>query len=189
MPIMRTLNYQKKIEYFSKNNIKIKKIECGDYFSLALSTEGKLYAWGKNNYGQLGLGRLSSQLKIHVPNEIVIENNKKVTNIFSGEDHCSCTTEDEEGYIWGYGMDGRLGNKIKTNMNIPTKINIGEKIIKIACGGHHTAILSKNGTLYMCGNGRDGELGRGDRLESVSVIRDEPIQVIIFLIFRSHILN
>ncbi len=173
-------NYEtpKEVDYFKKNNVKIQKIECGDYFTLALSYDGKLYAWGQNNFGQLGLGQVTQQLKVNLPTRIHL-GNKTVKEINAGEDHCACITSEGEGYIWGYGIDGRLGNGNKTNVNIPTKIVIDDqKIQKISCGGHHTAILTENGSLYMCGNGRDGELGRGDLLESHSVIRDEPLLVI-----------
>lgn len=167
----------KKIEFFVKNNIIIKNIESGDYFCLALSVDGQIYTWGHNNYGQLGLGKFSQKLKVNVPTKVNL-GNKKIKQIFAGEDHCACITEDGEGYIWGYGLDGRLGNKNKMNQNAPTKISIiDKKIKKISCGGHHTAILTESGDLYMCGNGRDGELGRGDLLESQSVIRDEPLLV------------
>ena len=44
----------KKVEYFEKNNIKIKKITAGLYHTVALSTEGKLYTWGRGLYGVLG---------------------------------------------------------------------------------------------------------------------------------------
>jgi alpha-tubulin suppressor-like RCC1 family protein len=153
---------------------------------MALSEDGVLYTWGQNNFGQLGLGRISQQLKVNQPIKIQL-GDKKIKDIFAGEDHCALVTEDGEGYVWGYGIDGRLGNKNKMNQNVPTKILIEKnndsntskyaKIKKISCGGHHTAILTEEGDLYMCGNGRDGELGRGDLLESHSVMRYEPLLV------------
>jgi len=171
----------KEVEYFKKNNIKIEKIECGDYFSLCLSSDGQLYSFGQNSFGQLGLGQITQQLKVNVPTQISF-GNKLIKYIFAGEDHAAFITSEGEGYIWGYGVDGRLGNGNKTNVNIPTKIQIkDEKIKKISCGGHHTAVVTEKGELYMCGNGRDGELGRGDLLESPSVIRDELLLVILLI--------
>lgn len=165
-----------KIKYFQDNNIKIVKIESGDNFCLALDDSGKVFSWGKNEYGQLGLGHQSQQLKLSTPTEIKLTG-KKVNHIFAGEDHAGCITEEGEAYLWGYGIDGRLGNKSKMNMNTPTKLKLSN-IKKISCGGHHTAILTREGDLYMCGNGRDGELGRGDLLESQSSSRDEPSLVL-----------
>lgn len=184
----------KKIEYFSQNGLKIKKIECGDYFSMALTNDGKIYTWGMNNYGQLGLGQISHKLKINLPTEVGLRN-KIVSEIFAGEDHCACVTEEGEGYIWGYGLDGRLGNKSKMNQNTPTKLAITSesseiaKIKKIACGGHMTAILTESGDVYMCGNGRDGELGRGNLLESYSVNRDEPLLVTQFNLSNEKVID
>jgi alpha-tubulin suppressor-like RCC1 family protein len=171
------IDLPKEVDYFKKNNIKIKKIECGEYFSLCLSTDGQLYSFGQNSFGQLGLGQITQQLKVNVPMHVNF-GNKLIQDIFAGEDHSACITSEGEGYIWGYGVDGRLGNRNKTNVNIPSKIQIKDQIIKkISCGGHHTAIITEKGELYMCGNGRDGELGRGDLLESHSVIRDQLLPV------------
>jgi alpha-tubulin suppressor-like RCC1 family protein len=166
-----------KIEYFSQNNIKITKIDCGDNFTMAVSDSGRIFSWGKNNLGQLGLGQVSQQLKISTPTEISFHG-EKIKDIFCGEDHSCVITANGDAYLWGYGIDGRLGNKNKMNMNTPTKISIdNSKIKKVSCGGQHTAILTEDGNLYMCGNGRNGELGRGDVLESTSVVRDEPLLV------------
>ncbi len=148
-------------------------------FCLALSADKKLYTWGKNEYGQLGLGNKTQQIKLCIP-QLVPLHNLKTEKIFAGEDHCALISTDNEAFIWGYGLDGRLANKKKTNSNTPIKIELeGKKVrfAKIACGGHHTAMLTENGDLYMCGNGRDGELGNGDNLQSTAVARNEPVFV------------
>jgi alpha-tubulin suppressor-like RCC1 family protein len=46
----------KKVDYFEKNNIKIKWISAGLYHTCALSEDGKLYVWGRGLYGVLGNG-------------------------------------------------------------------------------------------------------------------------------------
>jgi alpha-tubulin suppressor-like RCC1 family protein len=172
-----------KIEFFKEKNMKVKQIECGSDFSIALTENGEVYTWGSNIFGQLGLGHLTQEVKLNLPMKINFIN-QNIKSIFAGEDHCACVSEDGTGYVWGYGIDGRLGNKIKMNSSIPVEINLDKnlkvKISKIACGGHHTAFLSEEGNLYMCGNGRDGELGRGDQLESQSVPREEPLLVYYF---------
>jgi len=168
-----------KIDFFTKNNIKIEKIATGMNFCLALSADKKLYSWGKNEYGQLGLGNKTQQYKISTP-QLVPMHNLKVEKIFAGEDHCALISTDNEAFIWGYGLDGRLANKRKTNSNTPIKIELEGKSVefaKISCGGHHTAMLTKNGDLYICGNGREGQLGNGNSLESAAVARNEPVFV------------
>jgi len=174
-----SLSSPKKIDFFTTNQIKIEKIASGMNFCLALSADKKLYAWGKNEFGQLGCGNKTQQIKLSTP-QLVPLHNIKVDKIFAGEDHCALISEDNEAFIWGFGLDGRLANKKKANSNTPIKIELEGKSVKfakVACGGHHTAMLTENGDLYMCGNGRDGELGNGDNLSSAAVARNEPIFV------------
>ena len=47
----------------------IKKICSGSEFSMALTTDGKIFAWGRNNYGQIGIAG-KKQGKENVPHEI-----------------------------------------------------------------------------------------------------------------------
>ncbi len=160
------------------NNIKIEKIESGMNYCIALSSDNKIYSWGKNEYGQLGLGNKTQQIKINSP-QLIPLHSIKVNKIFTGEDHCALISDKNEAFIWGYGLDGRLANKKKSNSNHPIKIELENKNIvfeKIACGGHHTAMLTTDGDLYMCGNGRDGELGNGDILQSTAVTRNEQVK-------------
>jgi X-linked retinitis pigmentosa GTPase regulator len=163
-------------------------------FCLALSTDGRLFSWGKNEFGQLGLGNKTQELKVNFPNKIAItnSNNFEISEIFCGEEHCGFTNNKKEAFIWGYGNDGRLGNKKNMNLNTPSKLLIEDKNIeikKIACGGHHTAILSDKGDLYMCGNGRDGELGNGNILQSASVSRNYPIFVYHFKLSNEKVVD
>jgi len=46
----------KRVEFFAENNIKIKSISSGLYHCNALSTDDKLYTWGRGLYGVLGNG-------------------------------------------------------------------------------------------------------------------------------------
>ncbi|GMF09808.1 unnamed protein product [Phytophthora lilii] len=43
------------VSTFGPNN-SIKQIGCGDEFSMALTTKGEVYSWGRGQLGQLGLG-------------------------------------------------------------------------------------------------------------------------------------
>lgn len=46
--------YPKKVDFFEKNNIKVKKLSAGLYHTVALTTEGDVYSWGRGLYGVLG---------------------------------------------------------------------------------------------------------------------------------------
>ncbi len=78
----------------------IRKISCGSFFCFALSNEGKLFSWGKNNYGQVASGTQKQELKVIDPLEINLP--FKVKDIFAGEEHAALITEEGEVYTWGY---------------------------------------------------------------------------------------
>ena len=41
------------IDFFVKNNIKIQEIECGNYFSVMMDYDGRIWAFGDNDRGQI----------------------------------------------------------------------------------------------------------------------------------------
>merc|ERR1712216_1112497 len=48
--------YPAAIEYpFSNNNVYIDRVYCGTHATVAVSTKGNVFAWGRNNFGQLGV--------------------------------------------------------------------------------------------------------------------------------------
>jgi regulator of chromosome condensation len=61
------------------------------------------FAWGLNNYGQLGIGNLENSV---VPTEIIELRNKNIKDIKGGEHHTIAITEDGEIYAWGRNDDG-----------------------------------------------------------------------------------
>lgn len=64
------------------------------------------YAWGMNNYGQLGIGEMGNRI---VPTEIVEFRNKNVRNIVGGDHHSIALLDDGTVYGWGRTDDGQLG--------------------------------------------------------------------------------
>ena len=144
---------------------------------MALTTEGKIFSWGRNNYGQLGISG-KQQTRENVPREISLPKDISVADISCGEEHAALLTSEGHVYTWGYGHDGQLGHSAKTHLSAPKKIDeITQKAKKVICGGGHTAILTQSGELYLFGRGRDGQLGKGDALESVAASRYAPTKV------------
>src|SRR5699024_10911370 len=66
--------------------VKIVSVSAGDGFSLALSDDGDVYAWGRNTYGQLGLGHTYNVSK---PTRVGL---RYVSQISAGYDHALLLT-------------------------------------------------------------------------------------------------
>ena len=141
---------------------KIIEISCGDYHSMALSLDGKIYSWGYNNRGQLGLGSNANQnfpQKIH---QIV-----NCISISCGSYFSIALMFDGDVYAWGLNTHGQLGLNSYADTNLPQKVNLNP-IIKICCGYNHCVAISSRMEIYSWGLNNVGQLGLGDFLSQDS---------------------
>ena len=140
--------------------------------SFAIDREGRLYAWGSNKYGQLGLGDRENRFS---PTELSFFKTKKVKQIEVGNYHNLALTEDGELYAWGGNYWGELGLGDRQEREEPTLVNtfpVGTCIVKISTGIVSNLALSEDGTVYSWGANDHGQLGLGDKTE-----RDVPTPI------------
>lgn len=72
--------------------------DAGAWHTLAVTKDGTLWAWGKNNAGQLGCGNCTDSI---VPISIM----DHVRSVFASEQQSFAIKED--GSLWGWGYNGR----------------------------------------------------------------------------------
>jgi alpha-tubulin suppressor-like RCC1 family protein len=135
--------------------IKFVKILTSDNHCVALTTNGSIYTWGSNTYGQLGLG-IKEDNKVNEPTRcgFFIENNIKIIYISIGYSTTSIITEDNNLYSSGCTENGRIGIKIQNThfINKFTKINIKYKISKIESGSTHQCSIDEDSHIYSWGS-------------------------------------
>ncbi|URD76716.1 Regulator of chromosome condensation (RCC1) repeat [Musa troglodytarum] len=141
--------------------LKIKQIACGDSHCLAVTMDGEVQSWGRNQNGQLGLGTTEDSL---IPQKIQAFQGICVKMIAAGAEHTAAVTEDGDLYGWGWGRYGNLGLGDRNDRLIPEKVASikGEKMVLVACGWRHTITVSSSGNLYTYGWSKYGQLGHGD---------------------------
>lgn len=127
----------------------IRKISCGISHTLVLATDNKVYAWGFNGSGQLGLGHMHT---MGTPTEI--PNLSSVCKIKCGLHYSVALTTDSEVYVWGSNINGQLG-LIRSTYYVkkPTKLNFLFPVIKIACGNLWSTFLTSDLTMHRFGYG------------------------------------
>ncbi|CAG2100146.1 unnamed protein product [Medioppia subpectinata] len=96
------------ISYF--NNIKIIKLSCGTDHTLALSSDGRVYAWGWNKFGQIGCG--DNNEYICTPIEIQFQNSHKIQSIYCFYCTSFAITSDGHVFSWGNNRNNQLGHNI-----------------------------------------------------------------------------
>ena len=134
----------------------IRQISCGHSFNMCLSEEGKLFSFGNNSFGQLGLGSTKSYTS---PQQILSVEN--IDFVECGRTFAICYTFDSDVYCWGENGPGQLGIECE-EIYFPKNCTDSwpENIVDIKCGIYHTLVLTSNQEVYSCGSGTDGKLGR-----------------------------
>jgi uncharacterized repeat protein (TIGR02543 family) len=151
----------------------IQKVEAGHNFSSLLSNEGRLFMWGNNQAGQLGIGNLNdlySSLPIEITDKFLLNDNEHIIDISLGMDHSIAVTSQGRVFTWGRNRYGELGkgtSGIYDNELSPDEItnnfNLDEDdfIVKVYAGSEYSMALSNQGRLFSWGRGNDGRLGNG----------------------------
>jgi alpha-tubulin suppressor-like RCC1 family protein len=142
------------------NNEFVIDISCGFYHSLVLTNYREVYAWGANDWGQIGNGCNRNQL---IPIKVKGFNNERVVMISCGLLHSMALTECGHVYSWGHNYYGQLGIGNTVNLNEPKFVAVIDEnkcnvfIEKISCGSGHNLLLSSDGYIYAFGRNSDGE--------------------------------
>lgn len=144
----------------------IKKISCGNGFSLFLEKNGKMYSCGRDDKGQLGYEisnnecELVSGIKCS-PEIREIPLQESMTDIIAGNDFAFSQSVRGEYYSWGNNKNSQLAHESNlTYVFTPTKAEKINKIIdngrnkikKLCCGWMHGCLLDSNENLYIWGN-------------------------------------
>jgi alpha-tubulin suppressor-like RCC1 family protein len=128
-------------------------ISAGNHFTMALKTDGSLWAWGA---GRLGNGAATSQ---KVPVQIGTE--KVWAAVSAGSNHTMALKKDGSLWAWGNNDMGQLGDGTKANRNAPVQIDKGTYWVAVSAGLWHTLAVKADGSLWAWGCNRDGRLGDG----------------------------
>ena len=125
----------------------IKQISAGDNYTLALKEDGSIWAWGKNNYGQLGDGTTTNQ---SIPVQISINN---VQLIDAGNEHSLALKKDNTVWAWGRNDGGQLGDGTYTAKSTPVQVTGIDNVKLISAGHSHNLALKEDGTVWTWGGG------------------------------------
>ena len=90
---------------------------------IALKSDGSLWAWGNNYYGQLGDGSSGSVNAKYIPTRIGTDTDW--TQIAGGKLHTIALKSDGSLWAWGDNRDGQLGDGTTNNISTPTRIDVG----------------------------------------------------------------
>ncbi len=131
-------------------------VAAGAWHSLALKSDGTVWAWGGNYSGQLGDGTLT---KRSLPLQVGGLNG--VVAVAAGGNHSLALKSDGTVWAWGGNYSGQLGDGAFINRSRPVQISGLDEVVALAGGGHHSMALKSDGTVWAWGDNAYGQLGDG----------------------------
>lgn len=147
-------------------------VAAGSGHSVLLQSDGTVWAWGINNFGQLGNGTT-----IASATPVRVQGLTSVKAIAAGEHFTVALREDGTVWTWGFNGQGQLGNNTQVNALLPVQAgtagNYLTGIVAVAAGREHSVALCEDGTVRTWGRNLNGQLGDGStsrRLLPVQVV-------------------
>lgn len=163
-------------------------ISAGLFHTCAIATAAKIYCWGNNNNGQIGIDDFQNTLA-SVPTPVAAWSDR-ASAIAAGYLHTCALTESAVVKCWGSNINGQLGRGMFSINSIdPTSVSgLSGDVIAVAAGGFHNCALTSQGAVYCWGANESGQLGNNSSNDSSLPVRvaNLPNDVVAITAGRTH---
>jgi len=143
-------------------------LALGSGFTLVVTEDGDMCSFGRNEFGQLGLGDTMSQNSPVFLSRHDSFNSRRVLMAAAGNKFGSCITDDGSVWTWGHNLYGQLGVHAYDMAGLfdPQQISPREfgrsRAAMLACGNDFTLVLTEAGHVWSSGSNSFGVLGHND---------------------------
>ena len=148
--------------------MQFRKISAGEDHFLAIDDDGRLWAWGSNDYGQVGTGDTE-----YVLDPVQIGTSNQWTAISAGDRYSLALRSDGTLWGWGNNLFGQVGTGDDIDKLTPTRVGSASNWWKISAGYEHALGIKTDRTLWSWGSNSGGLLGVGEDVD----VSYSPMQV------------
>lgn len=152
-------------EMYADTLIEIQQIELRYHNGIYISN-GEAWCWGRNYYGQLGIG---NRINKGIP---VLALSGNVIDVSAGNNYSIALKSDGTVWSWGHNRCGQLGDGTKDNSLIPIRvIGLPSNIIDIEAGRNSSFAIDSDGNIWSWGDNGYGQLGDGTRISRLLPVK------------------
>jgi len=139
-------------------------IEVQGDTNFALTSMGRLFAWGKNNHGQLGHNEESDALTPQLVEFVNFLPGEKISEVRASANHVLAVTNEGRLFGWGWNQFMQLTSELDAIQRIPSLISIpdldeNETILFAEPGYDFSLVVTTEGRMFGWGSNITGELG------------------------------
>jgi alpha-tubulin suppressor-like RCC1 family protein len=143
------------------------RVTCGYAQTLAIQSNGTLWAWGRNDFGQLGLNDTTNR-----SSPVQVGALSVWTQVTGGYRFTFAIQNNSTLWSWGNNSSGQLGLNDLTHRSSPVQVGTLSVWAQVACGYNSAYVRQTPGTLLSCGYNSTGQLGLGNTTN-----RSSPTQI------------
>jgi len=146
------------------------KVAAGDYHAFAIKTNNTLWAWGRNNHGQIG----DSTFNVNRSSPVQIGSLTNWDLVTAGISASAAVKIDGTLWAWGENDLGQLGDGTVINKSSPVQIGSLTNWSLVSGGktGSFFAAIKSDGTVWAWGNNANGQIG-----DNTVIRRSSPVQI------------
>mmetsp|Transcript_2444 Transcript_2444/g.5129 ORF Transcript_2444/g.5129 Transcript_2444/m.5129 type:complete len:396 (-) Transcript_2444:289-1476(-) len=157
----KQLETPKKLSAFGpESGVLAASVSAGGFHSMVQDTEGRVWTWGRGEWGRLGFGDSSDVLE---PQHLEACDALSPTAAHVGEAHSSCVSADGRVYTWGRNEHWQLGYEVVGLLNSgqsfdaqaePEQVPLPDgsaRVTLASCGELGTAVLLEDGSVFVWG--------------------------------------
>lgn len=140
-----------------KDGVKFRSVTATLYNSYAIASDGALYAWGQNAYGQLGLVSVGTYSGIYTPTKV---DDAKWAVVKGRSTTIVGIHTDGTLWAWGDNSQNQVNSSTTTIFTTPQQVGEDTDWTQVQAGLKMSAALKADGTLWTWGNNEESALGR-----------------------------
>lgn len=141
----------------------ITQVSAGGEYSCGLRDQSRLWCWGRNTYGQLGIGSTSNEPVAPTP----VAGGGKWSQVSTGGSTTCGVRNSGALMCWGLNHRGQVGDGQKAAVNKPKLVSGPKNWKQVATGWFHTCAIQDQGAMSCWGDNSWGQRGQGNNAQDL----------------------